>query len=221
MTTNERLIAAAKDGNSADIQQIIELSLSTTNYGAALEEAAQYNRLECAEILIPLATQKAHDNALRAASVAEHMDFCDLIFAHTSAAGRNAALVACARCNVNTSVLSYFIANGVKDTHGKALIEAAGRGNEEWVNLLIPVSKPKAQNSQALLFAAYHGYENCAKSLFDVSNPKKVWNYLNTNFPNNPTWKDILDKLFAQQQKTKITVSIANTQQGPTPSRKM
>lgn len=221
MTTNERLLAAAKDGNSADIQQIIGLSLSTANYGAALEEAARHNRLECAKILIPLATQKAHDNAFKVASVSEHMDLCNLLFPYTSAAGRTVALEACVRCGANTHIVSHLIANGVTDPHGKALIQAAGRGDEDAVNLLIPVSKPTAKNSQALMFAVYYGHENCAKSLFDVSHPNKVWAYLNTNFPSDSKWKDILNQLFAQQQHTRLTANIAHPEHAPPQSRKM
>lgn len=221
MTTNERLLAAAKEGNIADIQKIITLSLSTTNYGAALEEAARHNRLECAEILIPLATQKAHDNAFNVASVSEHMDVCNLLFPHTSAAGRTAALVTCVRCGASARIVSHLIANGVKDTHGKALLQAAGHGDENLVKLLIPVSKPTAENSQALMVALYHGYENCAKSLFDVSHPHKAWAHLNTHFPSAPKWKEILDRLFAQQQHTKLTASIAHPEQAPQHSRKM
>lgn len=225
MTTNDRLLAAAKDGNSADIQQIINLSLSTANYGAALEEAARHNRLECAKILIPLATQKAHDNALKAAMCteegAEDMPLFDLIFPHTSAAGRTAALEACVHCGASARIVAHLIANGVTDPHGKALIQAAGRGDEDAVNLLIPVSKPTAKNSQALMVALYYGHKNCAKSLFDVSHPHKVWAYLNTKFPSDPKWKEILNQLFAQQQHTRLTSSIAHPEHAPPQSRKM
>jgi hypothetical protein len=54
----------------------------------------------------------------------------------------------------------------------KALAEAARHGHLECVQLLIPVSDPKADDSAALRLAAEHGNWECARLLIPVSDPK-------------------------------------------------
>lgn len=54
----------------------------------------------------------------------------------------------------------------------KLLIQAAERGDVVEVQRLIPLSDAKAQSSEALQFAVYHGHIECVKLLIPVSNPK-------------------------------------------------
>ena len=54
----------------------------------------------------------------------------------------------------------------------KALCWAAENGHKEMVELLIPVSDPKAMESEALRWAAYYGHKDIVELLIPVSNPK-------------------------------------------------
>ena len=54
----------------------------------------------------------------------------------------------------------------------KALLWAARKGHKEIVELLIPISDPKALESQALRWAAYHGHKEIVELLIPVSDPK-------------------------------------------------
>ena len=53
-----------------------------------------------------------------------------------------------------------------------ALVSAVLNGHSKCIKLLIPVSDPKADNSQALSLAARNGYADCVKLLIPVSDPK-------------------------------------------------
>lgn len=53
-----------------------------------------------------------------------------------------------------------------------ALAEAAGDGLLSMVELLIPVSDPTYQHSQALRFAAENNHLECVRALISVSDPK-------------------------------------------------
>ena len=59
-----------------------------------------------------------------------------------------------------------------KANNSEALREAALNGHAECVKLLIPFSDPKAHNSQALRRAARSGHAECVKLLIPVSDPK-------------------------------------------------
>ena len=54
----------------------------------------------------------------------------------------------------------------------KLLIQAAESGDAVEVQRLIPISNPKANDSQALQCAAFDGHIKCVKLLIPVSDPK-------------------------------------------------
>ena len=55
-----------------------------------------------------------------------------------------------------------------------ALRTAAANGYKDIVELLIPVSDPKANKSEALYWAAYSGYREIVELIIPVSDPAVV-----------------------------------------------
>lgn len=207
--SSDDLLLAAKNGNCAELRRIIDLSLTNADYNGALVSAAFKGHWECIGMLLPLSDRTAKNRALYVASAGNHLACCDALFPHTNKTGRTSALNAGVRLNENaTQIVSYFLGKGVTDPHGKALIEAAVRGYDDAVRMLIPVSKPMAHNSSALRHAVYHGHKECAQALFAASDPHTVWKHLHAFRSDASQQWPILDDLFAQQQHNTLTDSL-------------
>lgn len=79
-------------------------------------------------------------------------------------------------CQFNrTDIVEQIILKNLDETiYTNALIKASEMGYPKCVELLIPVSNPTADNSQALRVADYNGHSECTTLLFPVSDTDAI-----------------------------------------------
>lgn len=90
---------------------------------------------------------------------------------------RNFALQKAAQ-NGHTEIVELLIpVSDPKADESRALWAASRFGHKDVIQLLIPVSDPKIRNSHALRQAAHYGYTECVKYLIPVSDPTAYENW--------------------------------------------
>lgn len=122
---------------------------------------------------IPLLKQLVHDpNALDEALRAKAWSEQDLLAAIASAAVQNVL-----------SAFEVFVACGVdvSQSESLALRTAAECNNLDVVKFCLPLSDPKAQDSQALFFAAFYDNEQIFELLLPHSDPRASLVHVNTD----------------------------------------
>lgn len=182
------LWVAAYYGNAQIIQELIPISNPLANDMQALRMAAQTNCVECIQLLLPVSDPQGDKSDIL-------WDAC-MYFANEA--------IAC---------LIPFSKNCAR-----GLTVCVSHHNLEGIELLLPVSDLKANNSRPLQIAVEAKFLPLIDVLYPLSEPKKALKALQQRWPGRPEQWEELERRMAQDQRNRIEGKVKTAK--PTGARK-
>lgn len=182
------LWVAAYNGNAPMVQELIPVSNPLANDMQALRMAAQANSVECVALLLPVSDPTG--------------DKSDILW-DACIYGAN---------DVITSLIPF------SKNRARALCVCISQNNLEGIELLLPVSDLKDNNSRPLQIAVESKMPTLIDVLYPLSDPKKALKALQQRWPERSEQWEELERRLAYDQRSRIErkVKIAK----PTGARK-
>lgn len=171
LKNTQKLLLACSQCDVETVKQLLPLSCSTHNYDWTICEAIKNHQTEIVQQLLTVA--EPHILMLSLSIAVEQDDIFELLLPKLDVLGHSGPLTTAALLG-RTEMVSTLIPFASQEIATKALGEAVRKGHVEATKLLIPVSDPKANNSEVLRTAALLEHKQIVELLIPVSDPKAL-----------------------------------------------
>lgn len=203
---NKALVEAAKNGHTTCVRALLSMCKNERENQRALLHAFRNDHAQCVKLLLPYyaGVEKDHMLLMTAAS-AGRVDMVRILAQVSQQRPINDALIAAA-IGGHYECAEELVAKASCSAKSEALGRAALEGHLQLVELLIPVSDPKSNDSKALKHAVMGKHHQCIEALLDVSNTQKVLAYFKQVFHHNPdNWMFFAEMVESWSQRATLT----------------
>lgn len=207
---NKALVEAAKNGHATCVKALLSMCKNERENQRALLHAFRNDHAQCVKLLLPYyaGLEKDHMLLMTAAS-AGRFDMVRILAQVSPQPPINDALIAAA-IGGHYECAEELLDKASSTAKSDALARAALNGYVQLVELLIPVSDPKSNDSKALKHAVMGKHPQCIELLLEVSDTQKVLAYFKQVFHHNPdNWMFFADIVQRWSQRTMLTAVIA------------
>lgn len=184
---NKALVEAAKKGHTECVKILLTQCKNERENQRALLNAFRNGHTQCVELLLPYYPGPVEeDHWLLMDAVNEgHVDMVRILTQVSQQKTINAALMAAA-IGGHCECAQALAAKASRATTSEALSRAALYGYLQIVEMFIPLSDPKSNNSQALRYAVVGKQTQCVEVLLSVSDTQKVLAHFQQTFSSTP-----------------------------------
>lgn len=168
-----QLITACKKGDVSSVLSLLGHSEAVKKAGHALRAALEHRRIDCARLVLPLATSMHLKSALEECALIGYCEGVEFLLAANVLTPDNHYPLSWAAQRGHADCVKALLPHYPPNTLalGSILMEAAYHGHLNCIQLLIPVADMALDNSRALGMAAKQGHVDCIRELLAVSNP--------------------------------------------------
>lgn len=207
---NKALVEAAKNGHSKCVKMLLTQCKKEKENQRAFLKAFRNGHTQCVALLLPYYPGLEEDHLLLMEAAAKgQVDMVRILTPVSRQRTIDDALMAAA-INGHCECAKELVGKASRVKTSEALGRAALHGHLQIVEMLIPLSDPKSNDSKALRDAVVGKQTQCVEVLLDVSDTQKVLTYFQQAFPSTPyKWRFFAEMVESRSQRTMLTTVLA------------